>query len=184
MKGKNPIQYKVNRKANQLFNVIKGNANTFFYKLIKSLKMLMVRPSYEKMFNKKFKKIMEKITNDGNLASQGAIGNVNVEEESVARNRESVISLNTSEISALEDEIRKLSCLDLEIEKADRMELPEYVVDHETNVGAFKVPEQVDIVHQEFVDLQNKPCVRLNDDSLYEGQWNASGIRWVLSTLK
>lgn len=178
MKGKNPIQYKVNRKANQLFNVIKGNANTFFYKLIKSLKMLMVRPSYEQMFNKKFKKIMEKITNDANLASQGAIDNMEVEEETEEKNRESMISLNTSEISALEDEIRKLSCMDLEIEKADTMELPEYVVEHESNVGPFKVPEQVDIVHQEFVDLQNKRCVRLNDDSLYEGQWNSSEIRW------
>lgn len=178
MKGKNPIQYKINRKAGQLFNVIKGNANTFFYKLIKSLKMLMVRPSYEKMFNQKFKKIMEKVTNDAKLASQGVIGADSKPEGSVEESqRESVISLNTSEISVLEEEIRKMGCLDLEIEKEDAMELPEYVVEHERNVGPFKVPEQIDIVHKDFVDLEMRKCVRLNDGSLYEGQWTSAGIR-------
>lgn len=176
MKSKNPIMYKINNNGLQIFGIIKSNLSTFINKMLRSLKIMLVRPSFEKQFNQQFKKIVKKLSNDANLASKSIIENVQTKEDQ-SRN-ESIISLNTSEISLLEKEIRELGRMDSKIIGESQMVLPEHVTQLETELGHFSIPRNSEIVHAKFKNLQVKPCMELENGTLYEGQWSTDDIRY------
>ena len=130
--------------------------------------MILVRPSFEKEFNLQFKKIVSKLSKDAQAASNSVIQNVKVPKE---QTETSSISLNRTEISLLEKEIRDLGKIDLKIMESSDMKLPKHVEEIEAEVGSFVIPQNSEVVHSKFVNLVNKPCVKLEDGSLYEGQW-------------
>lgn len=173
IKNKNPIRYKINSKAQQLFGIMKSNLSTFLTKMLKSLKMLLVRPSFEPQFNSQFGKIVHKLAQDSNLATATIIEKVTPDPQ------ESKVSLSAAHISILEKEIRELSGKKDQIKKEHPMDLPEYVTSLQQEVGNFTIPANNEIVHEKFKGLKTKASVELEDGSLYQGQWSRDGLRWV-----
>ena len=172
IKNKNPIRYKINEKGQQLFGIIKSNMNVFMAKMLKSLKMILVRPSFESQFNAQFHKIVNKLAQDANSASKLVVERVKDDP------KESTISLNSSQISLLEKEIQEMWDKKEKIKKDSTMQLPEHVLNLEEEVGEFTIPANNEIVHEKFVNLKRKKCVELEDGSIYEGQWSADGLRY------
>lgn len=171
IKNKNPIRYKINTKAQQLFGIIKSNVSTFLTKMLKSLKMLLVRPSFEQQFNSQFGRIVNKLAQDSQLASGAIIEKVKAEPE------ESAVALSAQHISILEKEIEEIAGKTDKIKKECKMDLPEYVTSLQQEVGDFTIPANNEIVHEKFRKLKNKPCVELEDGSIYHGQWSPEGLR-------
>lgn len=171
IKSKNPIKYKINEKGQQLFGIVKSNMNTFLAKMLKSLKMMLVRPSFEAQFNSQFGKIVNKLAQDANQATRAVVQQI--KEDSLA----STISLNSSEISLLEKEIQKLGKKNIQITEECEMVLPKHILSLQEEVGGFTIPANNEIVHKKFQNLKTRKCVKLEDGSVYKGQWSEEGTR-------
>lgn len=171
IKNKNPICYKINSKGHQLFGIMKSNLSTFLTKMLKSLKMLLVRPSFEAQFNAQFSKIVNKLAHDSSLASSVVVQKVKDDPQTAK------VSLDASQISALEKEIEELWGKKEKIKGEAKMELPEHVTSLQGEVGDFTIPANNEIVHEKFRGLESRGCVELEDGSLYEGQWSKEGLR-------
>lgn len=172
IKSKNPIIYKINGNSRTLFEVIKKNLNEFLHKILKSTKFVMVRPSFEEKFNSEFNKIMGKLSKDFNDANNSVPST-----SSSNNNKNNFISLNSSQISNLEDEIRQMSNNDLKPKEEVEMKLPDYVIQLEKELGPFVIPRNFKIVNPKFVNLIYKKGVKLEDGSYYDGQWSQDGTR-------
>jgi hypothetical protein len=170
IKSKNPIIYKINGNSRTLFEVIKKNLNEFLEKILKSTKFVMVRPSFEHKFNSEFNKIMDKLSKNFKDANNSVPSTAN-------SNKNSFISLKSSEISLLEEEIRQMSQSDLKPEQEIEMTLPEHVLQLEKELGPFVVPRNLKIVNPKFVNLVYHKGVKLEDGSFYDGQWSKEGTR-------
>lgn len=171
MKSKNPIRYKINQKGQELFGIIKSNLEQMSQKMLKSLKMLLVRPSFEQQFNSQFSKIVNKLAQDGNIASKIVVERMKGEQA------EAKLSLEASQISRLEKEIERMFSTSEIVKGEASLETPDYVKVLEETVGVFVIPENNEIVHEKFVNLTRKKAVTLDDGSIYEGQWSAEATR-------
>lgn len=170
IKSKNPIIYKINANSRTLFEVIKKNLNEFLQKILKSTKFVMVRPSFENKFNSEFNKIMEKLSKDFKDANNSVPSTAN-------SNKNSFISLNSSQISLLEEEIRQMCNSDFKPQEETEMKLPEHILELEKKIGPFVIPRNFKIVNPKFVNLTYKNSVKLEDGSFYHGQWAQDGTR-------
>lgn len=171
MKKKNPIRYKINEKGQQLFDIIKSNLATFNQKMLKSLKMVLVRPSFETEFNSQFKKIVNKLAKHENAFAKLIVEQIKNEPD------DSTMSLNSKEIAQLELDLKEMLSSSEKVEFVVPMQIPEHVLALEEDVGAFAIPANNEIVHEKFVNLEMRECCELEDGALYKGQWSAEGKR-------
>jgi PHD/YefM family antitoxin component YafN of YafNO toxin-antitoxin module len=171
MKNKNPIRYKINDKGQQLFEIIKNNLATFNQKMLKSLKMILVRPSFEAEFNSQFRKIVNKLAQHENNFAKLVVEQIKDEPDMVG------MSLNLKEIQQLEEEVREMLSQKERVHSVVKMNIPEHVLALEEDVGAFAIPANNEIVHEKFVNLETRECCKLEDGAVYEGQWSAEGTR-------
>jgi hypothetical protein len=171
IKSKNPIRYKINEKGQQLFGIIKSNMSTFMVKMLKSLKMMLVRPSFEAQFNSQFAKIVNKLAKDANQASNAVIEKIQEDPQ------DTTITLSTNQISRLQLELEEFWGKKEKIKAETEMKLPEHVLILQEEVGGFTIPANNEIVHEKFNNLITKKCMELEDGSIYEGQWSKEGLR-------
>ena len=164
--------YKINANARTLFEVIKKNLTEFLSKIIKSAKFVMVRPSFEQKFNSEFNKIMDKLTRDVNDASNSVPSTLNSNKDNTKS-----ISLHYSDIANIEREIELLKEPDVKVLEEIDISYPEYVVELEKELGKFVIPKNFKIVNPKFVNLELRKPVKLEDGSLYEGQWSKDNKR-------
>ena len=161
----NRVFYKINENANALYDEMCKVLTTLSLRFFKKFKLLLVRPKFESAFNEQFELLKQKLNQE--LSPKNTTVSENFSSEKMINIKDDNSMSNDSGFFRLKK--------DLDAVNETIFIIPDYVNTMIQNFGEFKPPK--DVVHPSFTNLVKKPCVKLEDDSIYEGEWSSEGVR-------